>query len=313
MSAVELGVFTTLAEQPLDCDMLRQRIGLAERGAADFFDALVALGLLDRDGDRRYSNAPGAGRYLDARKPGYIGGLLENLNAREYTMWETLTEALRTGKPQTGFDASRHYGQLYSDQDRLRYFPRGMTGASRAVAEALAANFPWKQYSTFVDVGTAQGCVPVQLVLSHPHLAGQGFDLPMLAATFAGYVDGYGLSDRIGFVGGDFFTDPLPSGDVLIMGRVLHNWDLPTKRMLLQKAHDALPTGGALIVYERMIDDERRSSRAGMLSSLNMLIMTVGGFDFTTRDCTNWMNDAGFLEMRTEPLTDNHVLVVAIK
>ena len=313
MSAVELGVFTALAQGPLDGSALRQRLGLAERGAADFFDALVALGLLQRDWSGRYSNARGADRYLAAGKPTYIGGLVENLNAREYAMWETLTDALRTGKPQTGFEASRHFGQLYSDRERLRYFARGMTGASRAVAKALATKFPWEQYNTFVDIGTAQGCVPVQIAQAHSHLQGGGFDLPILTAIFTEFVDCYGLSDRLRFIPGDFFADPLPPCDVLIMGRVLHNWDLPTKQMLLRKAYDALQKGGALIVYERMIDEERRSSRAGMLSSLNMLIMTVGGFDFTAAACFDWMHAAGFREMRTEPLADAHVMAVAIK
>jgi len=312
MSAVELGVFTVLAEQSLDRDTLRQRIGLAERGAADFLDALVALGLLHRDGSGRYANAPGAGRYLDARKPGYIGGLLENLAAREYGMWETLTDALRTGKPQTGFEAA-HFRQLYADRERLRTYAKGMTGGSRSVAEALAAKFPWGQYRTFADIGTSQGCVPVQIASAHTHLTGCGFDLPVLAAMFKDYVDCSRCSDRLRFVPGDFFADPLPTADVLILGRVLHNWDLPTKRMLLEKAHDALPQGGALIVYERMIDDERRASRTGMLSSLNMLIMTDGGFDFTAADCIGWMRDAGFAETRTERLVDDHVMVVAIR
>ena len=68
---------------------------------------------------------------------------------------------------------------------------------------------------------------------------------------------------------------------MLIIGRVLHNWDLATKLMLLRKAHGALPSAGALIVYERMIDDGRQTNAAGLLASLNMLIMTDGGFDYT--------------------------------
>jgi hypothetical protein len=313
MSAVELGVFTALSEGPLDGEALRRRLGLAERGARDFFDALVALGLLRRDGAGRYVNATAADLYLDARKAGYVGGLFENLNAREYPLWTTLTEALRTGRPQTGFEALQHFSPLFSDPQRLAFFVRAMTGASLAPAKALAAEFPWGRYETFVDVGTAQGCVPVQIALAHPHLAGAGFDLPILAPSFDRYVKERGLSGRIRFVPGDFFVDPLPAADVLIMGRVLHNWDLPRKRMLLQKAHAALPPGGALIVYERLIDDARRVSSTGLLSSLNMLIMTDGGFDFTAADCIAWMRDAGFREMRTEPLTDAHAMILAIK
>jgi hypothetical protein len=241
MSAVELGVFTALTEAPLDCEKLCKRLGLAERGARDFFDALVALGLLDRDGTGRYANTAGADLYLDARKESYVGGLLENLNAREYPMWDTLTEALRTGRPQTGFETFKHFGPLYSDPKRLARFAKAMTGASLAPANVIAARFPWDRYETFADVGTAQGCLPVQIALAQPHVSGNGFDLPIMATTFDRYVKDHGVSDRVRFLPGDFFADPLPAADVLIMGRVLHNWDLATKRMLLQKAHGALP------------------------------------------------------------------------
>src|SRR5262245_1958067 len=274
MSAVEFGVFTALAEGALDGDALRQQLGLAERGARDFFDALVALGLLDRDVSGRYSNAPGAALYLDSYNGSYVGGLFENLTAREYAAWGGLTEALRSGRPQTGSETFKPFGALSTDPQRLAFFVKAMTSASLAPAKAIAASFPWARYKTFLDVGTAQGCVPVQIALAQPHITGNGFDLPTMAATFDRYVKSYGVSDRVRFLPGDFFADPLPEADVLIMGRVLHNWDLATKRMLLRKALAALPAGGALIVYERLIDDERRTGSAGLLSSLNMLVMT---------------------------------------
>jgi hypothetical protein len=313
LSAVELGVFTALAEEPLDGEALRRQLGLAERGARDFFDALVALGLLHRDGAGRYANAPAADLYLDTRKESYIGGLFENLNAREYPLWATLTAALRTGRPQTGLEGPSHFGPLFADPQRLAFFVNAMTGASLAPARALASKCPWDRCKTFVDIGTAQGCVPVQVALAHPHLMGAGFDLPIMAPMFDGYVKQRNLSGRVRFVPGDFFVDPLPPGDVLIMGRVLHNWDLERKRVLLQKAHAVLPPGGTLIVYERLIDDARSAGSTGLLSSLNMLIMTEGGFDFTAADCIGWMRDAGFREMRTEPLTGAHAMIVAVR
>jgi hypothetical protein len=313
MSAVELGVFTALADGPLSLDALRQRLGLAERGARDFLDALVALGLLHRRGDGRYANTPCADLHLDARKESYVGGLFENLNAREYPMWAALPEALRTGKPQTGFETVKHFGPLYSDPRRLAFFVKAMTGASLAPAKAIAAKFPWGRHETFVDIGTAQGCVPVEIALAHPHLMGNGFDLPILATTFDRYVKDRQLSERVRFLAGDFFVDPLPAADVLIMGRVLHNWDLDKKRMLLRKAYAALPRGGILIVYERLIDDARRANSVGLLSSLNMLIMTEGGFDFTAADCIGWMREVGFRDACCEPLCDAHYMVVASK
>jgi hypothetical protein len=188
-----------------------------------------------------------------------------------------------------------------------------MTSASLPVAAALARRFPWHEYATFVDIGTAQGAVPVAIAAAHPHLNGSGFDLLPVEPAFRSYIADHGLSRRVKFHPGNFFSDPLPSADVLIMGRVLHNWDLPTKQMLLQKAYQALSDCGAIIVYERLIDDERRVNASGLLSSLNMLVMTAGGFDFTSADCMDWMRAAGFQNMRAEPLSDDHSMVVGYK
>jgi len=313
MSAVELGVFAQLSSHPLTCEDLSAQIGIAPRGARDFFDALVGLGLLVRDERGRYANTTEAEHYLDPRRTTYLGGLLENLNAREYGLWTSLTQALRSGEAQTGFEAARHFDTLYSDEDRLDFFMRGMTGATLPVAMALAKQFPWRDYRTMVDIGTAQGCLPVHIAQSWPHMTGGGFDLPPVHPFFERYVEARGLSERLQFYSGDFFKDPLPEADVLVMGRVLHNWDLPTKKMLLNKAYAALPPGGTLIVYERLIDDDRRHAVGSLLSSLNMLLMTAGGFDFTGRECMSWMDEVGFRKMRLEPLSAGQSFVVGVK
>jgi hypothetical protein len=313
LSAVELGVFTALAEDSLDLDALRMRVGIDERGARDFFDALVALGMLERDERGRYANTPETNFYLDRQKPTYIGGELDHFNTYVYPHWNLLTPALRTGKPQSGARATGHYSALYADHAALETLIKGMTGGTLPVAKALVAKFPWQDYKTVIDVGTAQGCLPVQIAHAHPHITGGGFDLPPVNPLFDNYARDHGLCDRLRFYAGDFLQDPLPSADVLVLGRVLHNWDLVTKRMLLKKAYDALPAGGALIVYERLIDDERRVNAAALLASVNMVIMTAGGFDFTGADCIGWMREAGFRDMRVEPLTSEYSMVVGMK
>jgi hypothetical protein len=205
------------------------------------------------------------------------------------------------------------FGELYADPDRLRQFLGAMSGISLGPARALAAAFEWDRYSTFVDIGAAAGCVPVQLALAHPHLTGAGFDLPTVRPIFTDYVAGFGLGDRITFHAGDFFTDDLPTADVLIMGHVLHDWDLDQKLALLTKAYAALPAGGALIVYEALIDDDRRTNAFGLLLSLTMLIETPGGFDYTGADCTGWMRKVGFRDIRVAPLVGPDSMVVGIK
>jgi O-methyltransferase domain/Dimerisation domain len=313
LSAVELGVFTELARGPAPAERLIERLGLHQRSARDFLDALVALGMLSRGGDR-YANTPATDLFLDRRKPTYIGGFLEMANARLYPYWGSLTEALKTGEPQ---NEAKHGGDLfenlYADPDRLAGFLRAMTGVSMGSARAIASKFPWRDYWRFADIGTAQGGLPVQVALAHPHLSGVGFDLPAIRPHFEAYIAGHGLSGRVTFQEGSFFTDQLPSTEVLVMGHILHDWGLDKKRLLLSKAYDALPPGGALIVYETIIDDERRQNAFGLLMSLNMLIETREGFDYTAADCTGWMRDAGFASTRVEPLAGPESMVVAIK
>jgi hypothetical protein len=315
LSSVELGIYTTLAAGPKSRPDLMKELGLHPRSAVDFFDVLVALGLLDREGDV-YSNSASADMFLDRTKPSYIGGILEMANARLYPFWANLTEALKTGEPQNeskggGADP---FAVLYADPARLRQFLSAMTGVSMGPAMAIAEAFPWKDYSSFIDIGCAQGALPVMVAKAHPHLAGGGYDLPPVGPIFDEFVAGHGVSDRVTFHPGNFFEDAaLPSADVLVMGHVLHDWPFETKFELLTKAYEALPEGGALIVYEALIDDDRRTNVFGLLMSLNMLIESPGGFDYTGADCQGWMNLVGFSETRVQPLLGPDSMVIGIK
>jgi len=313
LSAIELGVFSALAGGPLDLGSLRERIGLHPRSARDFFDALVALDLLERQ-DGRYANTPETERFLDRAKPTYVGDYLEMINTRLYDFWGGLTEALRTGEPQNEIKRGGElFSVLYRDPVRLKQFLQAMTGYSLGTAQAMAQKFPWQQYQTFIDIGCAQGCVPVQVALAHPHLSGGGFDLPAVGPIFTEYVASFRLEDRLRFHPGDFFQDPMPQAEVLALGRVLHDWNLAEKQQLLAKAYAALPRGGALIVYESLIDDARRQHASGLLMSLNMLIETQAGFDFTGADCCGWMQEVGFHRTYVEHLDGPDSMAVGIK
>lgn len=314
LSACELGLFSELAAGSLSLEELSERFQLHPRSARDFLDALVALKMLTRDGDR-YANTPATTMFLDRAKPTYIGGMLEMANARLYPFWGSLTEALRTGELQNEAKAGGQsfFAALYADPMRLEGFLKAMTGLSLGSAAAIAEKFPWAQYRTFVDLGTAQGGLPVQVALAHPHLTGVGFDLPVVGPIFDEYVRAHGLSGRLRFQPGDFFQDSLPSADVIVMGHILHDWDLDEKRQLIAKAFDALPEGGAFIAFDSVIDDERRENAFGLLMSLNMLIETPGGFDYTGADCAAWMRNAGFREERVEHLVGPDSMVIGIK
>jgi hypothetical protein len=314
LSAVELEVFTELARHSLTRTELQGRLGLHPRSARDFFDALVASGFLEREGDT-YRNTPATDLYLDKRKPSYMGGMLEMCNRRLYPFWSHLTEALRTGRPQNeARDGSLSlFEALYADPNRLKDFLKAMTGLSRGANQAIARQFPWHTYRTFADVGTAQGDLAVQIAAHNTHLQGIGFDLPEIAPIFEEYAQECGVESRLRFQPGDFFKDPFPKVDAITMGHILHDWNLEVKQMLIRKAYEALPAGGALIVYEAIIDDERRRNVFGLLMSLNMLIETQDGFDYTGADCSGWMKQAGFRETRVEALAGPDSMVIGIK
>ena len=314
LAAVALGVFPALRNGALRLDALVDKLALHGRGARDFLDALVSLDLLGRNADGHYHNVPECAAYLgDPEQSSYVGGMFEYLSGSNYQAWSGLAAALKSGAPQAGPSAAGGYARFYQEPARLESFLTGMTAGSLLPAQALAASFPWRNYASVIDIGAAQGCVPVALARAHPHLTGGGFDLPMVEPAFNRYVDGHGLADRLKFHGGDFFRDPLPRADVLVMGRILHNWDLDAKKALLAKAYRALPPGGALIVCETLIDDARRVRSHSLLASLNMVIQTDAGFEFTGAECTGWMREAGFQTISIIPLAAFYSAIIAEK
>ncbi len=314
LSAVEMELFTDLAKGPQSLESIRGRHRLHPRSARDFLDTLVALGFLMRAGGE-YSNTLATDAFLDKHKPSYIGGILEMANQRLYGYWGHLTEALRTGLPQNEArgGGAPLFEALYADPARLKAFLAAMTGISHGANLAIASKFPWSGYRTFADAGAAQGDLATQIALANPPLWGVGFDLAEVGPIFEEYVENNGVTDRLRFVAGSFFEQPLPKADVILMGHILHDWGIDDKRMLIRKAYDAVPEGGALIVYESIIDDERCKNAFGLMMSLNMLIETPAGFDYTGADCQGWMKEAGFREARVEHLVGPDSMVIGIR
>lgn len=314
LSAVEMELFTELAKHPADLETLQGRLGLHPRSARDFFDALVSLKFLERR-NGRYYNTPSTDLFLDKRKASYIGGILEMANRRLYPFWSHLTTALRTGLPQNEIrdGGNNPFAAIYAEPARLKEFLKSMSGISHGANLEIARKFPWSEYGTAVDVGTAQGDLITQVALANPHLEGIGFDLPEVGPIFEEFVEENGLSGRVKFIPGSFMDQPLPRADVIMMGHILHDWGLEAKRMLVRKAYEALPEGGAYIVYESIIDDDRSANAFGLLMSLNMLIETPDGFDYTSAECSEWMKQAGFRETRTEHLVGPDSMVIGIK
>ena len=307
LSAVELGVFTELASQTDTAEGLGKRLELHERGHRDFFDGLVALGFLERNGDGPdavYSNAPDSAVFLDRNQPTYIGGILEMANARLYRFWADLTEALRTGAPQNEIKSSGQamFDELYADPARLEQFMHAMAGISAGPFHALAETFDFSRYATLCDVGGATGQLSTIAAQRHSNLRCTTCDLPVVRPIAERAIAAAGLADRVQAVDLDFFVDPIPPADVVTMGLILHDWNLERKMHLIRAAYDALPVGGAFIVVENLIDDARRENVFGLMMSLNMLIEFGDAFDYTGADFAGWCREVGFRDVEILPL-----------
>jgi predicted O-methyltransferase YrrM len=299
LTAVEMGLFTKLADRHVSGAELGAELGLHPRGIADFFDALVALKFLGREGDgpeAKYFNTPEGSLFLDESSPRYIGGILVMLNARLFKFWNDLPEALRTGKPQNEIKHGQKgmFEELYSDLPRLEQFMGAMTGLSRMNFEAFAEKFDFSRFQTVCDVGGATGLLSIEMAKRHGHLKCTSFDLPQVEPIARKHIAAAGLEHRISTASGDFFTDPLPKADIITMGMILHDWNLEKKMHLIRSAYDALPPGGGLVAIEALIDDARRENVQGLMMSLNMLIEFGDAFDYTGAEFRKWCREIGF-------------------
>jgi SAM-dependent methyltransferase len=310
ISAVELDVFTQLADGPLTLEQARSRLGLDPRCARDFLDTLVALELLDRD-ESGYASTPAAAAYLDRRKDSYVGGYA--LMAKHYLMpvWGKLTDALRSGSPQV--PTSGGFFDGYKDSDAAERFLGAMDAVNGKVGQDLTTLIDWTGYTSFVDVGGARGNLAATLVRTHPALTATVFDLPQIEPFFRKHLEALGLADRIAYSAGDFFQDPLPSADVHILGHILHYYGPDERRQLLKAVYDAVNPGGGIAIYDRMIDEDRRGEALSLLGSLNMLLTSEGGREYTVSECQEWLLELGFEVHTTQPIGGLDILVFATK
>lgn len=302
LSAVELGLFTALGGKSMTGVELQNALGLHDRANPDFFDTLVALKFLERDGDgpeSRYRNTEETALFLDRNSPGFVGGFLEMANARLYPFWDDLPEALRTGKAQNESKSGGEgvFEELYREPERLEQFMDAMAGISTGNFTALAEKFDFSKYNSLCDVGGAAATLSMIVAQKYPDLKVVSADLPQASAIAAKKIEAAGLS-RVATTNIDFFKDDLPKADVITMGMILHDWNLENKMMLIRKAYDALPEGGAFIVIEALIDDARRENAFGLMMSLNMIIEFGEAFDYSGADFDGWCKEVGF--KRTE-------------
>lgn len=299
LTAVGLELFTKLEEKAMTGESLGRLLDLHPRGIWDFFDTLVALGFLNRDGNGStalYSNTEETSQFLDKNKSSYIGGILEMANDRLYRFWNDLELALKTGKPQNEVKHSQKpmFEVLYEDLPRLEQFMGAMRGISIGNFQAFAQKFDFSNYESLCDVGGATGLLSSLVAGQHPHMKCTTFDLPAVEPIARKWIERAGLSDRINIVSGDFLKGALPKSDIITMGNILHDWNLEKKKHLIRLAYEALPENGVFVVIENIIDDERRTNSFGLMMSLHMLIEFGDAFDFTGADFWEWCKEAGF-------------------
>lgn len=308
LTAVELGLFTTLNAGPATEEEIRRALGLHGRGLSDWLDLLVELRMLERK-DGRYANTTGADRYLVRGQESYIGGFIERSNRNLYPAWGRLSEALRTGESQSGSD----FGAVVENPKILGQFINSMDAFIRVLGpQFIEAYDGWADYGSVLDVGGCRGALTAQIVKAHPHLTGKVFDLPQMEPFFQEKVAEQGLDGRMTFHGGSFFTDPLPSADIVVIGHVLHDWDREQRGFLVRKAYESVNPGGVLLVYDRMLD--RASSRqVNLVVSLDMLLVTDGGSEYTLDELRGHAREAGFTSVSDQPLGEDDTLLIARK
>lgn len=321
LSAIELGVFTQLATKQMNNAALAAAVGIRADRSPDFFDTLVSIGFLQREGNGPnsvYSNTPESDVFLDRAKPSYAGGMPEMLNARLFGFWGGLTEALRTGAPQNelkGSKESNPFAMIYSDPARLEGFLGAMSSIQFGNFTVLANAFDFSKHSKVLDLGGANALFSRIVAARHPHLSLTSFDLPPVQPVAKREIEKAGLASRVEAVAGDFFKDAWPKADVMVMGNILHDWSLEHKQALIRKAFASLPAGGVFIAIENVIDDARRQNAFGLMMSLNMLIETgaQGGFDYTGAQFDGWCREAGFSKTTVMPLAGPASAAIAWK
>ena len=299
LSAVKLGVFTELGDGAKTGAELCDLLDLHPRSNPDFFDTLVALRFLDRDGDgaeAKYRNTAETAVFLDRNSRAFMGGFLEMANDRLYPYWGDLIEGLKTGMPQ---NEAKHGGkgifeELYAKPEGLEQFMDAMAGISAGNFKAFAEKFDFSKYKTLTDVGGATGLMSMLVAQDNPHMTCTSTDLPPATDVARRKIAAAGLADRVKAEPIDFFNEPIPPADVVTMGMILHDWNLEKKMHLIRSAYDALPEGGAFVVVENLIDDARRENAFGLMMSLNMLIEFGDAFDFTGADFDAWCLEVGF-------------------
>jgi 3-hydroxy-5-methyl-1-naphthoate 3-O-methyltransferase len=295
-TAVELDLFTRIARSgSITVQQFAEAHGFDPRPAEMLLTGCASLGLLQRAG-AGYANTSLADEFLVRDMPYYFGGFVTMLDKRLYSGWDKLPDAMRHNRPTT-WDPSKQTSLFDgADPQMMATFWQAMHSLSTFTARTLADAVDLSGFRKLLDVGGGSAAFDIELCRKYPNLSSTVYDLPFVTDIASQNIRTAGMEGRVTVHPGDFFAEPqFPAGhDAILFSMIMHDWNEEQNRELLRKAHDALPVGGIVIISELLVNDEKSGPPAAALMSLNMLVETEGGRNYTPSEYRSWLTAAGF-------------------
>jgi hypothetical protein len=288
--AVQLGIADLLKQGPMDIAGLARKTGTHEDSLYRLMRMLSTRGLFKESGERLFASTR-LSKPLQEDQIRYL--LMTHLRAGQFEIFGDLLQSVKTGKNVRGRDSGRGlFDQIEEDVERNERFTRAMTSASRMLAGALVAAFPFKRYKRIIDVGGGQGFLLAAILDRNPGIRGIVFDLPGAISKADRIIEEFSLEDRMDAVAGDFFDKVPEGGDLYLMKSILHDWSDEDAMKILARVREAMPDGSRLLVIEPVIGENNRPEFGKMTDILMMA--AVGGKERTRSEWEVLLTDAGF-------------------
>jgi acetylserotonin N-methyltransferase len=297
-ASVSLGVFDALAAGPKAAPALAAELRSHPDALARLLDACVGLGLLRRDA-AGYANTPAATAYLTQSSPRRLTGYLKFTDEVLWKLWGDLEGGVREGTPgwrRTFGWEGPIFGNIFRTDELRREFLMGLHGFGQISSPRVVEAFDLSRFNRLADLGGATGQLAVAACRRYPAMRAVVFDLPEVVPLTREVVSATEVAERVEVAAGDFFVDPLPEADVYALARVLHDWGEEKIVALLRKVHDRLPAGGAVLVAEKLIADDRAGPDWAQMQDLNMLVVAEGK-ERTLGEYAELLRRVGFVEV----------------
>ncbi len=289
LTAAELDVFTRLEHKPCSAKQLASELQVEERALSRLLDALVSRDLLQKEGGSYQPTAQG--KLLSSDHPESVLPMVMHLSSL-WDSWSRLTDTVRQGvnpklQPVTE-----------QDQQTCEAFIGAMHVVGRDLAREIAADIDLSPYTRLLDIGGASGTYTIALLNQAPWMQAILFDLPGVMHMAEHRLSQEGFRDRVQLVSGDFYQDPLPAGcDLALLSAIIHQNSPQQNLELYRKVHQALEPGGAILIRDHIMSEDRLQPPAGALFALNMLVNTQGGDTYTFSDVQAGLEQAGFRQV----------------